>query len=135
MKKDAGQVFSRIRESIRRKTENIRRSVLTIAVAFRHPGLGKWPKILAFLTLAYAFSPIDLVPDFIPVLGLLDDLVILPLLIFLTYRAVPDDVLREAGAVVEKEPPTLRKRWFFVPVILGFWVAAAFFVVRAVVLR
>ena len=49
-------------------------------------------KILAGLTVAYALSPIDLIPDFIPVLGYLDDLIILPVLVALTVKCIPSDV-------------------------------------------
>jgi uncharacterized membrane protein YkvA (DUF1232 family) len=50
-------------------------------------------KILAGITIAYALSPIDLIPDFIPVLGYLDDIIILPALIALTIKFIPDDVM------------------------------------------
>ena len=60
------------------------------------------PKLLAILTVAYAFSPIDLIPDFIPVLGYLDDLVLLPLAIYLTLRLVPPALLQECRDYAEQ---------------------------------
>ena len=53
-------------------------------------------KVLAFLTVAYALSPIDLIPDFIPVLGLLDDLILVPVLIWLTLKLTPKEILNQS---------------------------------------
>jgi uncharacterized membrane protein YkvA (DUF1232 family) len=66
--------------------------------ACRHPATPRAAKWLAIATAAYAFSPIDLLPDFIPVIGLLDDLIILPLMIYLTVRLLPPRVLEECRA-------------------------------------
>lgn len=77
-------------------------------------------KVLAGVTVAYALSPVDLVPDFIPVLGYLDDMLLLPLLVALTVRFIPDDVLersrlRAQGMWANGRP----KRWFYaIPVVL-----------------
>ena len=68
---------------------------LVLWFALRHPGTPWWVKALAFVVVAYALSPIDLVPDFIPVLGLLDDAILLPGLIWLALRLLPAPV-REA---------------------------------------
>lgn len=68
---------------------------LVLWFALRHPGTPWWVKALAFVVVAYALSPIDLVPDFIPVLGLLDDALLLPGLIWLALRLLPVPV-REA---------------------------------------
>jgi uncharacterized membrane protein YkvA (DUF1232 family) len=74
----------------------------------RHPDTPRAPKWIALLTLAYALSPIDLIPDFIPVLGLLDDVVLLPLGIALAVRLTPAHLwqarLAEAQASAEKLP-------------------------------
>jgi len=61
-----------------------------------HPRLPLRCKLLAGFPVAYALSPIDLIPDFIPVLGQLDDLIILPIGIWLLYRLIPADIMAEA---------------------------------------
>ncbi|MFY9316524.1 MAG: DUF1232 domain-containing protein [Burkholderiales bacterium] len=61
-----------------------------------HPDTPLAAKLLAALVVAYAFSPIDLIPDFVPVLGYLDDLILVPPGIYLTLRLIPDHVLADA---------------------------------------
>lgn len=82
-----------------------------------------YAKALAGLTVAYALSPIDLIPDFIPVLGYLDDLIILPLLIALTIRCIPREVFRQC----REQSQDLWKngkpqRWYYSLPILALWV-------------
>ncbi len=81
--------------SLRGKARGLKRETFTLYLVVRHPHT-PWPaKALAALVVAYAFSPIDLIPDFVPVLGLLDDLVLVPAGIALTLRLVPSSVLLE----------------------------------------
>jgi uncharacterized membrane protein YkvA (DUF1232 family) len=61
----------------------------------RHPRTPLAAKLLALVTVAYAFSPIDLIPDFIPVLGYLDEVVLLPIGIYVTMKLIPESVLAE----------------------------------------
>lgn len=94
----------------------------------RTPWLVRW---LALLVAAYALSPIDLVPDFIPVLGLLDDLLIVPLGLALVLRLIPDEVKHSARqqASLVAERPTSRAMalaivaiWLLVVGVSGFWI-------------
>ena len=82
-------------------------------LTFYYAGLDdetEWlPKLLITLAVAYALSPIDLIPDFIPVLGLVDDLILLPLLLYLAKLATPKHVLERAAARAESEPLQLPK--------------------------
>jgi len=80
---------------------------LTLWIAARDPRTPLAPKLLAGLVAAYAFSPIDLIPDFIPVLGLLDDLMIVPLGVIIVLRMIPEPLLceyRSAAAALTKRP-------------------------------
>lgn len=84
-------ILSGLREWARR----IKRDGVMLWFACRDTRTPVWLKALAFGVVAYALSPIDLVPDFIPVLGYLDDVILLPVLIWLIVRWLPNDVARE----------------------------------------
>ena len=79
-------------------------------------------RALAFITVGYALSPIDLIPDFIPVLGYLDDLIILPFFVYLTLKFIPDEIINEyriksEGMWKDGKP----KRWYYAIPIIIFW--------------
>ena len=76
-------------ESLKAWASELKRAAVTLWMASRHPGVPRLAKALAFFVVAYALSPIDLIPDFIPVLGYLDDLILLPGLIWLALRMIP----------------------------------------------
>lgn len=80
-----------------------KRRVSVYRAVARHPRTPRMSKALLGAALAYALMPFDLIPDWIPVLGLLDDLVILPLLVWLALRSVPGDVYAECEAQVQRE--------------------------------
>jgi uncharacterized membrane protein YkvA (DUF1232 family) len=86
----------------------IQRDVHAVWLASRDPRVPWYAKALAVCIAAYALSPIDLIPDFIPVLGYLDDAILLPLGILLVVRMIPKDVMAEhrAAAASAAERPT-----------------------------
>jgi uncharacterized membrane protein YkvA (DUF1232 family) len=79
-------------ERLRAWARALKRDGVTLWFALRHAGTPIWVKAVAALVVAYALSPIDLIPDFIPVLGWLDDLILLPGLIWLALRGLPSEV-------------------------------------------
>lgn len=86
--------MSRLQEAARR----IKRDALTVYFAARDPRTPLPVRLLALMIAAYAFSPVDLIPDFIPVLGYLDDLILLPLGILLVIRLTPEVVIADSRA-------------------------------------
>lgn len=78
------------------------RDALALWIAARDPRTPWAAKLLAAFIAAYAFSPVDLVPDFIPVLGLLDDLLIVPVGIALAVRLIPPELMREFRETAER---------------------------------
>ena len=88
-------------QRLKRWAKEIESEGLTLWFACRHPDMPLLPRILALLVVAYLLSPIDLIPDFIPLLGYLDELILLPLSIYLILKLVPDPVLVECQAKAE----------------------------------
>jgi uncharacterized membrane protein YkvA (DUF1232 family) len=83
---------------IRDWAARLRSELIALGFCARHPRTPFLAKALAVLVVAYAFSPIDLIPDFIPVLGYLDDLLLVPAGLWLTIRLVPREVMEECRA-------------------------------------
>jgi len=109
---------------LRRWADEITRDVYAIYLARRDPRVPWYAKALAVCVAAYAVSPIDLIPDFIPVLGYLDELVLLPLGVLLVVRMIPHDVMAEyrARAATALERPAGKAA---AAVIVGVWAVLA----------
>lgn len=85
-------------ERWKERAEQLEAETYALYLAYRHPRVKWYAKLFAAAVAAYAFSPIDLIPDFIPVLGYLDDLVIVPLGVMLALRLIPSEVMAECRA-------------------------------------
>jgi len=107
----------------------IKRDVHAVWLAARDPRTPWFAKILALAVAAYAVSPIDLIPDFIPVLGYVDDILIVPLGIMLVVKLIPPDVMDEhreaAGRAAER--PVSR---IAAGVVIAIWIVCATLLVR-----
>lgn len=111
-------------------------SLLALWKLFKHPDTPRAPKLVALLVLAYAVSPIDLIPDFIPVLGVLDELILLPLGVALAIKLTPPGLwqarLLEAEASRDKLPKMMWGAALIVAVwavtagLLGWWAWSAY---------
>ena len=86
-------------ERLKARARALKREAYAIYIAARDPRTPWYAKALIFFVVAHTFSPIDLVPDFIPILGYLDDLIITPGGIWLAVRLIPPEVLEEARAI------------------------------------
>jgi uncharacterized membrane protein YkvA (DUF1232 family) len=88
------------------RARNLKRDVVAIALAVRDPRVPWYAKAVGACVVAYALSPIDLIPDFVPVIGYLDDLVLVPLGLLLMVRLIPPEILDEhrvaAAGIVER---------------------------------
>lgn len=104
-------------------TRIIKRDVHALYLASRDPRVPWYAKLLALAIAAYALSPIDLIPDFIPVIGYLDDLIIVPLGILLVIRLIPSAVMAEHRALAEaaQNRPVSRVA---AATIVAVWIAA-----------
>ena len=104
----------------------LKRDTHALLLACRDERTPWYAKLTAAVVVAYAFSPIDLIPDFIPVLGLLDDLLIVPLGVLVVRSMLPADVLedcrvRAEAALVEEKPVF----WAAAVIIVGLWIVLA----------
>lgn len=119
--------------SIKEKAKQLKRDVPAIFLALKKKETPIFAKIFAFLTVGYALSPIDFVPDFVPVLGYLDDLIILPLLVALTVKFIPKDVWEqsktESEGLWDNGKP---KKWYYAIPIVLIWVLVIWLIVKTI---
>ena len=115
------------------RVKALKRETFTLYLACRHPRVPWYAKLLAFLVVGYALSPIDLIPDFIPVLGYLDDLVLIPLGLMLVIRMIPAEVLAECRAKSEELVERVtRAGKIAAGVIVVIWILTAALIVRLI---
>ncbi len=116
---------------LRQAAERLARQTTALLLAYRDPRTPWYAKAWAALVLAYAFSPVDLIPDFIPVLGSLDDLLLVPLGVWLAVRMIPPEVMAEARARAEQAggPAQTLGRWG-IGLVLFVWLLAAALIIR-----
>jgi uncharacterized membrane protein YkvA (DUF1232 family) len=110
----------------KRRARQLKTETYALYLAYQDPRTPWYARLLAICIVAYAFSPIDLIPDFIPVLGYLDDLILLPLGIALALKLIPPPVLTQARLTAQaKLLETKPVNRFIAPVIVGSWLFLA----------
>ena len=113
-------------ESFKNRLRLLKRETHALYLAARHPRTPWYAKLFVAGVVAYALSPIDLIPDFVPILGYLDDLVLIPLGIAVAMKLVPPEVLAEcrarAAEAAENARPASRVA---AAVVIGIWVLLA----------
>ncbi|MBL4937692.1 DUF1232 domain-containing protein [Clostridium sp. YIM B02515] len=120
------KLHSRLRELfllIKRKAIKLKREIGALYLAYRRQDVPLYAKIVSLLVVGYALSPIDLIPDFIPVLGYLDDLVLLPIGIALAVKLIPSNIMAECREQAENifsdgKP----KSWIAGGIIISIWI-------------
>ena len=110
---------------LRQWARTLKRDVIALYLATRDPRVPWYAKAVAACVAAYALSPIDLIPDFIPVLGYLDDLVVLPLGILLAVKLVPREIMADLRAKAEGRGGERSASRAGAAVIIGIWIVAA----------
>jgi len=109
----------------------LKREAVTLWFCTRNPQTPRAAKILALMVVAYAFSPIDLIPDFIPILGFLDDAILLPIGIWITLKLIPRTVIESSRMQAEQwlaEKHGKPRNWFGAAVIIALWIVAIGFI-------
>ncbi|MEG2080837.1 MAG: YkvA family protein [Oscillospiraceae bacterium] len=117
---------------LKERAKNLKKDIPAVFLALKHKKTPWYAKIIAALTVGYALSPIDFIPDFIPVLGYLDDIIILPLLVLLVIKLIPDDVFsqcrKDAENLWKDGKP---KKWYYAIPIMLFWIIIVFLIAKA----
>ena len=109
-------------KKIKAWTSNLKKQVFTLYFAYKDNRVPWYAKLFAACVVAYAFSPIDLIPDFIPILGYIDDVIIVPLGIMLALKMIPESVITDceekAEELMKKGKP---KNWIVGSIIILVW--------------
>ncbi len=122
-------ILDRVKETARR----LKRELVVLGVVYRDPRTPWYAKAVIFLVIAHSLSPIDIIPDFIPVLGYLDDLILIPLGIALAVKLVPPQIFTEARLKVDEQPEeTGISGWWFALLIIVLWACIIWWLVRLI---
>jgi uncharacterized membrane protein YkvA (DUF1232 family) len=133
------QVFLKLKDKVKElkkqlmdKAKRLKKDLKVIYLAYKRPDVPWYAKLVAIIVVGYALSPLDLIPDFIPILGLIDDLIIIPLGISLVIKLIPKNILEEcrtqSDEVFKGGKP---KYWIAGALIIGLWlVVIGYFLYR-----
>lgn len=115
--------FTKLKKYVRKLKQNL----FVLYLSYKDNRVPWYARLVAICVVAYAFSPIDLIPDFIPILGYLDDLIIVPLGILLALKLIPPYIIEEnkdkAEEIRKKGKP---KNWFVAVLFILIWFLLAF---------
>lgn len=119
-------------DKFKQLAKRLKMQTFALYLAYQHPATPWYAKVFAGMVAAYAFSPIDLIPDFIPVLGYLDDLVLIPLGVTLALKMIPAEVMAECQtqAEVQLEEGKPVSRGAAVVIVLTWVLVIAFVISR-----
>lgn len=121
--------------NLKERAKKLKSDVPAVFLALKDPDTPVVAKAFAWITVAYALSPIDLIPDFIPVLGYLDDLILLPLLVVLTIRFIPTDTWERCRAQSENLWENGKpKNWKYSLLIVGIWLVVILLILACIFL-
>lgn len=110
-------------EKLKHKAKKLKTEVIALYIAFNDKRTPLLPKIIIAITISYALSPIDLIPDFIPILGYIDDLIILPFLIYISIKVIPGYILEECRKKAIDQPKLNKRIGIFMAIIIAFiWI-------------
>ncbi|MFP3043316.1 DUF1232 domain-containing protein [Treponema primitia] len=116
------------------KAKQLKYNLSALYLAYKRKDVPMYAKVIPLITIGYALSPIDLIPDFIPVLGYLDDLIILPILITLSIKFIPkpifDECKEEARGLWDNGKP---KKWYYAIPIIAVWLLIITVIVKNII--
>ena len=120
-------------DQLKSRAHQIKRETYALIFAYKDQRTPWYARLFAAFIVARTFSPIDLIPDFIPVLGSLDDLILTPLYIRLALKMIPAGVMVDARTRAEAELQQNRPvNWVYAGLVIAIWLLVLYLVVRAV---
>ena len=119
--------------NLKERAKKLKTDIPAIFLALKNKETPIAAKLVAAVTVAYALSPIDLIPDFIPVLGYLDDVILLPALVALTVRLIPKETMEKNRKLAEGLWKNGKpKKWYYAVPIVLIWLLVIWLIVKAV---
>jgi len=120
-------------DKFKKKAKELKTNLAALYLAYKRKDVSIFAKIIIIAAIAYALSPIDLIPDFIPILGYLDDLLIVPILVFFAIKLIPkhimDECKEQAKDLWKDGKP---KKWFYAIPIILIWLLIISIVVKMI---
>ncbi|MED4750803.1 YkvA family protein [Brevibacillus choshinensis] len=114
---------------IKSKAKKLKLEAFVLFFAYKDSRVAWYAKLFAICVVAYAFSPIDLIPDFIPIIGYLDDIILVPLGVWIALKLIPDEVVRgcraKAEELISKGKP---KNWFMGILFIALWIVCGIWI-------
>jgi uncharacterized membrane protein YkvA (DUF1232 family) len=117
------------------KAAKVRNEVYILYLAFKDRRTPWYAKALIIAVVAYALSPVDLIPDFIPVIGYIDDLVLIPSGVFLAKKLIPREVMEEYRTIAVRQPISSRSKWIAALVIIAAWLLVIYLIIKSIRLQ
>ncbi|MFC1941206.1 YkvA family protein [Chloroflexota bacterium] len=121
-----------ILQTWKERAKQLRREVYAVYLAYRDPRTPWYAKALIVVIVGYALSPIDLIPDFIPILGYVDDFILIPAGIYLALKMIPKEVMNECKEKATTTRATGKLGWITAVIIVSVWLLILYFVIRLI---
>ena len=118
--------------SWKQKVKLLKNETRALCLAYRDPRVPWYAKVFMAAVIGYAISPIDLIPDFIPVLGYLDDLIIVPVGIYLAIKMIPRGVMEECREKAKSNLFSSKAKWVIAGIIISIWILVIILAVKFV---
>ncbi len=121
-----------VRRSLKKRNWGLKQEILVLYFAIRDPHTPLYAKLTVLFSLTYLLSPIDLIPDFIPFIGYLDDLILVPLLLHLSFRFLPGSVIETSRIKAKTQAGKIRFILIMLFLLLVMLMAGVFFLGKSI---
>lgn len=116
------------------RANKLKSDIPAVFIALRKKETPIIAKVFAGIAIGYTLSPIDLIPDFIPIIGLLDDIIIIPMLIAITIKFIPEEIFKQCRAEAENLWKSGKpQKWYFAIPIILIWMLLILLIIRLII--